>query len=331
MSIDKFLATEQGAKALKAKLKAMPEHEKAKPSYAVLWKKTCEAVNQFNLEKMKKQLKDGVTSSAPAKEDPPLEPKPKAPVTKLAPTAPSSEARVKEKQLKKKNHINYSKDEILAHIKELEEKHPALFSLENPKPIKVGIDKDIQSQLNWDESLIKAVMLYYVTRENYNYNFLNETKRYDLDGKETNQVIDKEHYKVAKKRLNFAVGRFEMEKKYPQLMIPFPKLDEPVPLKNGVTLYYSSSLVQEVLAIVKDCYGIDAKVKKKGAQDESDSSYHMNLSVIKNGEVIHEVKTIRKSKKEASGRCYFKMYMKLVKEIKAYSFDYELPVLKKKD
>ena len=60
MSIDKFLATEAGAKALKAKLKAMPEHEKAKPSYAALWKKACEAVNQFNLDKMKKELRDGI-------------------------------------------------------------------------------------------------------------------------------------------------------------------------------------------------------------------------------------------------------------------------------
>ena len=95
MSIDKFLSTEQGAKALKAKLKAMPEHEKAKPSYTHLWNKACEAVNQFNLEKMKKQLKDGVTatSPAPAKKEPKTEPKSKTPATEPAPKKRSQRKR----------------------------------------------------------------------------------------------------------------------------------------------------------------------------------------------------------------------------------------------
>jgi hypothetical protein len=56
----------------------------------------------------------------------------------------------------------------------------------------------------------------------------------------------------------------------------------------------------------------------------------MTMSVVKSGDILHEVKTIRKSKKEASGRCYFKMYMMLIKEIKAYAFDYELPIFKKR-
>ena len=60
MSIDKFLETEAGARALKAKLKAMPEHEKIKPSYTILWKKACDAVDAFNLMKMKKELRNGI-------------------------------------------------------------------------------------------------------------------------------------------------------------------------------------------------------------------------------------------------------------------------------
>jgi len=60
MSIDALLKTETGARALKAKLKSLPEHEKAKPNYAALWKKACEAVDAFNLAKMKKELRDGI-------------------------------------------------------------------------------------------------------------------------------------------------------------------------------------------------------------------------------------------------------------------------------
>jgi hypothetical protein len=251
-------------------------------------------------------------------------------VTKLAPTAPSSEARVKEKQLKKKNHINYSKDEILDHIKQLEDKYPNLFSFDNPKPIKIGIDKDIQTQLSWDESLIKAVMLHYVTRENYNYNFLNETKRYDLDGNATDQVIDEEHYQNAKKRLNFAVGRFEMENRYRDSMLPFPKMNEPVIIKSGLVLYYSNNLAQEVKQVIKDCYGINASIKKKGNKNEDDS-YSMVMSVVKNDNVLHEVSTIRDSKQLATRRCYFKLYMRLMHDIKAYAFDYVAPPFKKKD
>jgi hypothetical protein len=60
MSIDKILETEAGARALKAKLKSMSEREKAKPNYSVLWKKACDAVDDFNLAKMKKELRDGI-------------------------------------------------------------------------------------------------------------------------------------------------------------------------------------------------------------------------------------------------------------------------------
>ena len=34
--------------------------EKAKPNYAALWKKACDAVDAFNLAKMKKELRDGI-------------------------------------------------------------------------------------------------------------------------------------------------------------------------------------------------------------------------------------------------------------------------------
>jgi hypothetical protein len=60
MNIDELLKTEAGARALKAKLKSLPDHEKAKPNYAALWKKSCDAVDAFNLAKMKKELRDGI-------------------------------------------------------------------------------------------------------------------------------------------------------------------------------------------------------------------------------------------------------------------------------
>ena len=60
MSIDELLKTEAGARALKAKLKSLSDHEKAKPNYESLWKKACEAVDAFNLAKMKKELRDGI-------------------------------------------------------------------------------------------------------------------------------------------------------------------------------------------------------------------------------------------------------------------------------
>jgi len=54
MSIEKLLETKQGAIAVKAKLKAMPDRDKEKDSYKVLWKKACDAVDGFNLAKMQK-------------------------------------------------------------------------------------------------------------------------------------------------------------------------------------------------------------------------------------------------------------------------------------
>ena len=59
MGIDEFLQTSAGAKALKAKLKSLPAHEKTKPGYDMLWKKACDVVDRFNLEKMQKQSKEG--------------------------------------------------------------------------------------------------------------------------------------------------------------------------------------------------------------------------------------------------------------------------------
>ncbi|WP_440616415.1 hypothetical protein [Cysteiniphilum sp. 6C5] len=60
MNIEELLKTEAGARALKAKLKSLSDHEKAKPNYTVLWKKACDAVTAFNLAKMKKELRDGI-------------------------------------------------------------------------------------------------------------------------------------------------------------------------------------------------------------------------------------------------------------------------------
>ena len=60
MNIEELLKTEAGARALKAKLKSLSDHEKAKPNYATLWKKACDAVDAFNLAKMKKELRDGI-------------------------------------------------------------------------------------------------------------------------------------------------------------------------------------------------------------------------------------------------------------------------------
>lgn len=60
MNIEELLKTEAGARTLKAKLKSLSDHEKAKPNYTVLWKKACDAVTAFNLAKMKKELRDGM-------------------------------------------------------------------------------------------------------------------------------------------------------------------------------------------------------------------------------------------------------------------------------
>ncbi len=52
MNIQKFLETEVGARALKAKLKSLPDHEKAKPNYTMLCKKACDAVDAFKIKKL---------------------------------------------------------------------------------------------------------------------------------------------------------------------------------------------------------------------------------------------------------------------------------------
>jgi hypothetical protein len=57
----------------------------------------------------------------------------------------------------------------------------------------------------------------------------------------------------------------------------------------------------------------------------------MVMSVVKNDTFLHEVSTTRDSKKLATRRCYFNLYMRLMHDIKAYAFDYVAPSFKKKD
>ncbi|GGF98126.1 MULTISPECIES: hypothetical protein [Cysteiniphilum] len=52
------------------------------------------------------------------------------------------------------------------------------------------------------------------------------------------------------------------------------------------------------------------------------------MRAIKNDEVLHEVNTTKDSKQFATRRCYFKLYMLLMHDIKAYAFDYVVPEFK---
>ena len=117
----------------------------------------------------------------------------KNPKIKVAPEAIQSpkQASKKEKKPKKRNLIT-----------EWCEKYPDCFSRENPKPLKIGIHKDIVAEMG-DASLegeISQALKKYVSKDVYLEARKAGGSRYDLEGKESGEVSE-EHRVDAEKWL----------------------------------------------------------------------------------------------------------------------------------
>lgn len=88
-------------------------------------------------------------------------------------------------------------------IERLVKDYPKLFSLMNPKPLKVGITKDIESSIGKPEAkkiFLKTGLKKYTQTKGYLRSMLKEKSRYGLDGKVAGDVTE-EHRKHAEEEL----------------------------------------------------------------------------------------------------------------------------------
>lgn len=68
-------------------------------------------------------------------------------------------------------------------IKLLEERYPKTFNWHNPKPLKIGIDKEIQLDETLTQGKLKRALAAYTRSTRYKKCLENNTARIDLDGK----------------------------------------------------------------------------------------------------------------------------------------------------
>ena len=144
--IENLLKTPEGAKALKEKLKAMPESEKVKANYQTIWQMVCAKVNEYNLHKNQSQLKKGVSTG-----------------TKKS-IKDNSLKKIKEAVKKRTVHLHRPPkdwDKVSETIQMLQNQYLHLFKVDDPKLLKIGILEDLISD-GWDERKIRHAMKYYV-------------------------------------------------------------------------------------------------------------------------------------------------------------------------
>jgi hypothetical protein len=327
MSIEKLLETKQGAIAVKSKLKAMPDREKEKDSYKVIWKKACDAVDGFNLEKMQKA--HGVKATT-------LPEKSKTNKMTTKNTSKSHENKTiakplkKEKQPEPPKQKQFSVEEVDAGIKRLCDSFPMAFSLTEYKPLKVGVDHDIKcDQLDWDIDLLKAVMKKYVRNEKYVLNTITMKYRYDLQGMEAGEIEDggREHGIEQLKKL---MGRLALAEKYPEY-VKAVEPHKPFCEYDHAFLYYCNKDKQEVFNILVDCYG--RKIRHKLNVDIlEDGKRKCRLKIIshKGDETIIE-SAVFDDRRQASFNCYKRALVRLQNTIKAYPFEYAKPKMTEED
>ena len=104
------------------------------------------------------------------------------------------EAKKKAQALKKKRLRNA--------ISWLSSTYPKCFNSQSPKPLKIGIDKDILSHKMWPASntFLREVLAFYVGSPYYQLALLKEQKRVSLEGQAIQEITD--HQKaIAEERL----------------------------------------------------------------------------------------------------------------------------------
>lgn len=66
----------------------------------------------------------------------------------------------------------------------LDDKYPALFNFEDPKPLAIGIFDELKRQIDEsDHTMLALALRYYVARITYYASFFNHSCRYGLNGK----------------------------------------------------------------------------------------------------------------------------------------------------
>src|SRR3990167_5679334 len=87
-------------------------------------------------------------------------------------------------------------------VKWLALKYPKCFNLENPKPLKIGIEKDIIKEGLWPHpyKVLQKALAFYVYSPLYQNALLQETKRYSLEGTHLGEVTS-QHKEMAQETL----------------------------------------------------------------------------------------------------------------------------------
>ena len=313
----------------------MPDREKEKDSYKVLWKKACDAVDGFNLAKMQKAQNVKVKEAEIKPTKPPEKPKTdkmkSKNTSKMAEKKNVGKTQNKGKSPEPPKQKQFSAEEVDAGIKRLCDSFPMLFNLNEPKPLKIGIDENIKLvQSDWDIDLLKAVMRKYVRMESYILNTITMKYRYDLQGKENEKIDDggREH---GIKQLTFSIGRLALAEKYPEYVSKNINIHEPTEEKSYGTLYYAYKVKEEVYRILLDCYGRKGKSKFNiDVLEDGKRRCRLTITSHKGEEVIIE-STICDDRKKASINCYKRALVRLQNTIQAYSFEYAKPKMKEED
>lgn len=97
------------------------------------------------------------------------------------------------------------KEEILSHIKILEERYPKLFDRNNPKPLKIKIHEDILTFFKEKPAMtppqLRDALRFYTRNPKYLLSIAQSDVRYDLNGDEDGHILQ-EHKTDANEKLS---------------------------------------------------------------------------------------------------------------------------------
>ena len=106
-------------------------------------------------------------------------------------------------------YVNFSqRDKLQEALDLLKDLYPKSFTRENPKPLKIGIDKDIINKGFWPYSarFLRRVLSFYMNTKEYQQNLLKGTYRYSLEGNPVGAILDY-HKNIAHDKLRIMLQR----------------------------------------------------------------------------------------------------------------------------
>jgi len=340
--IANFLKTPEGAVALKSKLQAMPDSEKVKESYKKIWSVACAKVNEY---KQKNQLKtevkqksiaqttqkDKAPEKASAKDQSSQGPKKqKSQAAKTGKpenkkTNQNKTKHTKQKSNKKPRQLNqpkYSEQDMITMTVRLERHYPKLFNAEKPKPLKVGIFEDMVAEHDdWNAELLKIVIKKYVHTEAYYVACAEDMHRYNLQGDRVDRITEDEEQNAIT-RLKNLVGRFNLPKKYPQLVGRGNNITpQPVRSRFYGEHYYEEKRFLEIKAILAECYGKGTGIAYR--MSEKDGLTKVKMLVEQYNKPLLSVEATGKSILATKKLAGVKLLMYLQNNIEAYPFPYK--------